>query len=461
MIDRVLQLAQALRRHDIDVSASEVVDALQALSVIELDDRQLVRQSLRACMVKIADDEIFDQCFDHAFAIDARFDDPLGGLAHRRDPDSRSADQSAVSAPEMNDAIREALMTGSADALAALAAQAVGRFAGLADAEGSERYFMHRVLRAIDLSRMLSAAMQQLRAGGEMDELQLMLVRNELTARLDEFRRLLAAEIVRHRSARDPHSSTSGEIPERTRPEDIDLLALSRAGHDDVRRALQPMIRRLATRIGRRRRVRSTGRVDVRRTVRRSLQSGGVPIDVVNRRRHPHRPDLVVLCDVSGSVAEFAQFTFTLINALHADVRDVRSFAFVDGIAEVTDLFRTATHDIAVNRLVERKGVVGLDGHSDYGAVFAQFVSEHLDDTVGPRTNVIICGDARGNHRDAHVESFAAISRRARRVYWLNPEPRVGWGVDDSLTDTYSPWCRAIYEVRSLAQLEAAIAELV
>jgi uncharacterized protein with von Willebrand factor type A (vWA) domain len=308
---------------------------------------------------------------------------------------------------------------------------------------------------------MLSAAMQQLRAGGDLGEFELMLRRNELTARLEAFRRLLAEEIARRLGDRRGLDSLDVDLPERTRPEDLDLMMLSRSDHDEVRRALQPMIRRLAVRIGRRRKLRSTGRLDARRTVRRSMQFGGVPIDVVNRRRHPARPEIVVLCDVSGSVAEFAQFTFTLVNALHSEVRAVRSFAFVDGVAEVSDLFLNAHHDIAVNRLVERKGVVGLDGHSDYGAAFHQFVSGHLDDAVGPRTSLIICGDARSNYRDGNVDAFATICRAARRVYWLNPEHETQWGGDDSLIHAYSPFCRAVFEVRSLRQLENAIAELV
>ncbi|MFM2072461.1 MAG: hypothetical protein RLZZ623_2724 [Actinomycetota bacterium] len=457
MIDRVLRLAALLRRNDIDVSASEVVDALAALSSVDLADPRVVRAALSACMVKRADDGAFDRCFRLAFSA--------AELAPPTSPEpslSAAPAERAPSGPAMSDAVLTALMSGDEQAIAALAAQAVRSFGGIDDVDdGSEKYFMHRVLRAIDLSRMLSAAMQQLRAGGDLAEFELMLRRNELTARLEAFRRLLAEEVARRLGDRRGLDSLDVDLPERTRPEDLDLMMLSRSDHDEVRRALQPMIRRLAVRIGRRRKLRSTGRLDARRTVRRSMQFGGVPIDVVNRRRHPARPEIVVLCDVSGSVAEFAQFTFTLVNALHSEVRAVRSFAFVDGVAEVSDLFLNAHHDIAVNRLVERKGVVGLDGHSDYGAAFHQFVSGHLDDAVGPRTSLIICGDARSNYRDGNVDAFATICRAARRVYWLNPEHETQWGGDDSLIHAYSPFCRAVFEVRSLRQLENAIAELV
>jgi uncharacterized protein len=181
----------------------------------------------------------------------------------------------------------------------------------------------------------------------------------------------------------------------------------------------------------------------------------------VMRRRHPHRPELVVLCDVSGSVAEFAQFTFTLVHALHDELRRVRSFAFVDGIAEVTDLFETASHDIHVNRFVERRGVLGDDGHSDYGRALTRFVDFHLHDAVGPRSTVIICGDARTNYRDDGIAALRAIADQARRVFWLNPESETEWGTTDSAMADYREVCRGVFEVRTLRQLGDAITALV
>ena len=154
--------------------------------------------------------------------------------------------------------------------------------------------------------------------------------------------------------------------------------------------------------------------------MRRSIQSGGVPLDVVNRRRHPHRPEVALLCDVSGSVADFAQFTFDLVNAVHAELANVRSFAFVDGVAEVTDLFAEARYDLQVARVVERRGVVGLDGHSDYGRVFGEFERRYLD-AVSHRTTVIVTGDGRGNYREDNVAAFAHLARRSPPAVLAQP----------------------------------------
>ena len=449
MLDRLILLGERLRHAGIDVSTSEVIDAGRALEQLDIGDPRLLRECLRAAMVKEPDPaQLFDRCFDAVFrTTNAATDQPTPSAANPFEP-----------ASAIDGAVLSALLSGDEASLAALAEQAVQMFSGIDDDIGSERYFLHRVMRAIDLSRMLSAAMQQLRRPGDLSDLELMLRRNEIAQHLEQFRRQLASAIAKRLEFR---AGESVAIPERTRPDELDLMKLSRSEHDEVRRMLQPLLRRLAARIGQKRKLRSTGRLDPRRTVRRSLQSGGVPIDVVMRRRHPHRPDVVVLCDVSGSVAEFAQFTFTLINALHSEVRRVRSFAFVDGVAEVTDVFQEAQFDLAVNRLVERRGVVGLDGHSDYGAVFTQFHDQHLDDAIGTGTTLIVTGDARGNYRDSAAEQFARIAERARRVYWLNPEPRVVWGTDDSLIEEYRRSCTAIREVRTLGQLADVIAELV
>ena len=227
-----------------------------------------------------------------------------------------------------------------------------------------------------------------------------------------------------------------------------------------MRRTLQPLARQLATRVGRRHRPAATGRVDVRRTIRHSLQSGGVPIDPVLRRRHLHRAEVVVLCDVSGSVAEFAQFTFTLVHAIHDVLAGVRSFAFVGGVAEMTDVFAEATYDVHVGRLLERRGVVGLDGHSDYGEAFRQFAAEHLV-AVGRRTTVLVTGDGRSNFRDPGVEAFHAIAEHRRRVYWLDPEPPADWFVDDSAMADYAPLCDGVFEVATVRSLADVIAALV
>jgi uncharacterized protein with von Willebrand factor type A (vWA) domain len=453
LIGRVEMLVDLLRRRGIDVTTGAVIDAFTALTHLPLDERESVKAGLRATLVKSSDptDE-FDRAFRAVFA-------GFGARDWQGDETTTQGDlPGAVPPGQLSNALLQAMQLGDEAQIALLAQQAVDALAGFDDdADHSQRYYLHKVMRAIDLSRMLSAAMQQLRREGELTELELMLARNEFAALLEQFRRRLAVEIAARLSDGVDHP----DVDIGAALADRDMLQLSSLELSDLRRVVQPLARQLAARISSHRRLHNTGRLDPRRTVRRSLQAGGVPLDVVMRRRHPHRPELVLLCDVSGSVAEFAQFTFTLVHALHDELRRVRSFAFVDGIAEVTDLFESAQHEIHVNRFVERRGVLGDDGHSDYGRAFTRFVEHHLADAVSSRSTVIICGDARTNYRPDGAEALRVIAEQARRVFWLNPEPEDEWGETDSAMDDYRAYCRGAFEVRSLRQLGDVIASLV
>ncbi len=460
LLDRVVQLADVLRRGGIQVSTGELIDACRALDHLDLLDRDAVRVGLRAAMVK---EPLAAAQFDRAFATVFRpRADATGASAHPTSPPPREppADAALADGPAgtstLSDAILRALEDGDEEKLRLLAAQAVDLHSGIGTHDGSQRYFLHRVLRAVDLTRMLATVMQRRRRdGGELTELELLLQRKELSRLINELRRELAAAIADRLypvGAPDPPDQ-----PSMVR----DVMQLSAVDLNELRRTIQPLARQLAARIGRRRRHQSTGRLDARSTVRRSLQSGGVPLDPAWRRRHPHRPDIVVLCDVSGSVAEFAQFTFTLVHALHAELARVRSFAFVDGVVEVTDLFAHATHDINVSRLLERRGLIAGDGHSDYGRAFEQFCQRHLAGAVTPRTTVIVTGDARTNFRPPGLGPFRLLCQRARRVYWLNPEPEAEWSTDDSAISAYRATCHGVFEVRTLRQLADAIADVV
>ena len=216
----------------------------------------------------------------------------------------------------------------------------------------------------------------------------------------------------------------------------------------------------MAARLARRRRHGRHGRLDFRRTLRRSLSTGGVPADPRFRRPHPHKPEIVVLADVSGSVATFARFTLQLVHALSGEFSAVRTFVFIDGIDEVTRLF-TVSDDLAgaLARVHQEADVVAADGHSDYGRAFSVFWARWGRE-ITPRTTVVILGDARNNYHAAHVEVLAELRRRARRVWWLNPEPRSYWDTGDSIVSTYGAHCDGVFECRNLKQLERFVEHL-
>src|SRR5437667_67821 len=206
--------------------------------------------------------------------------------------------------------------------------------------------------------------------------------------------------------------------------EDLDFLGASPTELREMRNAIRPLARKLAARVAHRRRLRRHGRLDARRTIRRSLSAGGVPLEPAFRYPRVSKPDLYLLCDVSGSVAEFAQFTLSLLYAMSDEFPRIRSFAFVDGIDEVTALLEESAHRLDVRHLLARASVVRADGHSDYGSVFGTFWDVYGRGALGPRTTVLVTGDARNNYRRPGLDALRAIKERARRVYWLNPERR-------------------------------------
>ena len=348
------------------------------------------------------------------------------------------------------DALVEALRSGDDDALAALAGEAVEAYAGMETQEGGERYFLYRVMRALDLSNLLIAVMSRQRAADpDASAGDLRNLRDDVRERLERYRKMLAAEVRR---------GTGLVAPRRI--EDLEVTSASTTELRQLRAAVRPLARKLASRIGQQRRRHRRGRLDVRRTLRRSLDAGGTPLDPAFRKARPTKPRLVVLCDISGSVAEFAHFTLMLLHALQAELAGLRAFVFVDGVAEVTSVLERAEVALDPRLLVTLPGVVAVDGHSDYQRALATFVDRHAD-ALGPSATVLVAGDARTNYRGSGVESLRAIRRRCRRLYWFNPEPEAEWGDTDSELDAYRALCDGVFEVRSLTQLADAVAAII
>jgi uncharacterized protein len=463
LIDRLVLLTHGLQAGGVPTALTEVIDAANALSAVDLIDRSVVRACLRATLVKRPDDEgVFDLLFDRYFGAtrpvhEAEPVEPSGSAPATAD--DAGSTPSADSSDASNDLLRklmDAIRDGDLDALRALAAGLVDEFSGLEGAASTERYHLYRVMRAADLGRLLADAARELR--NELDHhdaLAAKVASSENDALLEEFRRLIA-ETIRGRLI---DLVGVQDVVRSTRIEEMEVMKASTTDLRALRDAVKPLARRLAARMAARRRLRNRGKLDLRRTTRRSMQFGGVPVNPAFRDRKASKPDVVVLCDLSGSVAEFANFTLQLLTALHDELARLRSFVFVDGISEVTDLIMTAEHAVDPRFLVSRPGVVIADGHSDYAKVFEQFVAEHLS-ALRPTTTVIIAGDARSNYRPTGDAALKVIAERSKQVLWFNPESSELWNTSDSRIAAYRPHCRAIFEVRTLRQLADAVAEL-
>lgn len=230
---------------------------------------------------------------------------------------------------------------------------------------------------------------------------------------------------------------------------------------ESERAELEDSLRRLARTLHgsltHRRRAAAAGRVDPGRTMRRNMRTDGVPFVPVTIRRGEDRPRLVVLADVSLSVRATSRFTLNLVHGLQDLFTQVRSFAFVAQIAEITELFREHTPERALG-LVFGGDVLDVDANSDYGAVFGEFIAEHSS-AVSRRTTVLVLGDGRGNGKDPNLSAFEEITRRARETVWLTPEPRYSWGLGGCDLPAYAEFCSRVRVVRDLSGLERTAME--
>jgi hypothetical protein len=226
-----------------------------------------------------------------------------------------------------------------------------------------------------------------------------------------------------------------------------------------LRVEVKKLARKLRTQASLRPKVERRGRLDARRTIRRSLRSGGVPFDLVRRRRRVERPRLVILCDVSDSVRNVSRFMLELVFTLQELFERVRSFVFVSDVGETTDLFRAYEIDRAV-QLAYGGAVISVHANSNYGCALDLFCERHLD-AVTSKTTVIVIGDARNNYNPPNAERLAEIRRKARRLLWLNPELPGAWGFGDSAMREYEPHCDKVIVAYNLESLRKVVDDLV
>jgi uncharacterized protein with von Willebrand factor type A (vWA) domain len=466
-----------LRAAGIPVSMSEHVDAARAVEVIDLSDRSMLRATLAATLVKDGDHlPVYNTAFEVFFAL--RSIKSVEDLLEEAMKGARESSEGApgasgpgpgqgqgrggasgLSSTELSEMLFNALMNGDAQALREGAGEAVSRYAGMEPGRPvGGTYYLYRTLRNLELDALEQRLLEGTRREGA-DELGDRLARDEVKARIEQLKAEIEREI-RERLVEDRGSQALAKSVRKPLPEDLDVMHANREEMAQLERALRPLSRKLAVRLARKRRRRRRGPVDLRHTVRRSLSTGGVPLDLRFKPPRPSKPEIFVIADVSGSVASFARFTLHLVHAISSQFSKVRSFVFVDGLDEVTALFDGAEDPAdAVARINAEADVIAFDGHSDYGRALVTFHDRYAKDLT-KRSTVLILGDARNNYHQAHAEVLADLHYRAKAVYWLNPEPTSYWNSGDSIVNQYAPYCDRVIECRTLRQLEAFVGEL-
>jgi uncharacterized protein len=458
-VERIHRFADELRARGVPVSMAERLDGMRAARVAELGRPDGLRTALRATLVKSADhlavfEEVFDLYFDPAAARPA---------AQGGSPDARPR-------LDLEHAVRSVLRDGSQELARQVAAHAVEDYVQFEPGRPVAGVFYElSALAGLRLDELVAqqlaeaaAAIAESGAPGGLDApggyLRFEVQRTQATARADLLRGLVR-KAVRELLVADRGTDAVAKTLRQPLTADIDLSRASRAQLAEIVRVMIPVQQKLATTVMRKRRSR-TDLVDVRATLRASMSTGGVPVKVVHRKPRPTKPHLYVLADMSGSVSAFAAFTVTLVSAMSALFSRLRTFAFIQTAAEVTDALRQARgpeNAITAMRDYVRAGELG--GYTDYGRALRQFHA-----AVGPelqhRSTVLIFGDARGNYLPAEEATLAKIARRAGSVYWLNPERRALWNTGDSVMRAYEPHCTAAVTCQTLNELRAFIEQL-
>ncbi|MFD4292594.1 VWA domain-containing protein [Rhodococcus sp. NPDC058505] len=456
----LVDFVEALRTRGIAVGPSETVDAGRVMAVLDLLDREALREGLACALLRRPTHRAtYDALFDLWFPAG------LGVRTSGVDIDIPRGDSGEVDFEALRELIAGLLVDGSPEALARielLTARLVEQLGQYQSAKGPS-FSAYQALRDVAPETLVSRILDGLlgnadRSEREAGDYATEIARRTAAQRVADFRKMVEVE-TRRRSAEQLGKERVATYGVPKLAEEVDFLRASDTEMVTLRRTVTPLARKLASRLAARRKRARAGAIDLRRTLRKSMSTGGVPIELVLRKPRPARPELVVLCDVSGSVAGFSNFTLLLVHALREQFSRVRVFAFIDTTDEVTRFFDAgADLGSSMSRMIREADLIAYDGHSDYGNAIGVFAERYAHTLTG-RTSLLILGDARNNYRDTNVAALGHLATVAKHTHWLNPEPRGQWGHGDSAAPVYADVV-PMHECRNAQQLAAVVSGL-
>jgi uncharacterized protein with von Willebrand factor type A (vWA) domain len=461
MEERILEFIGDLRRAELRISTAEALDALAASAEVGLIDRETFKATLATTLVKEArDHETFDRIFNLYFLDLEALGEGLKKALGPEDPKLQDQLDRLIDEENLDlDELTELLMRGQGSEME-MAIRSGSQNAGL------ERlmyflqvgFFSRRISDQFDWSaieRDIEKIMHALEAHG-LDPGLLARIRNYLELRLEAFRRMIRQHVQRELERR---AYRAGERLTREVLADKPLFALTPDEVAQMKNVVAKLARRIKDALALRQRQEQKGRIDTRRTTRKSLSYGGIPMEIFLRRRHREKPKLVTICDVSDSVRNASRFMLQLVWSLQECFSRVRSYVFVSEIAEVTQAFSTYPVERAIEWAL--KGApVDYHCRSDFGYAFNRFATTELE-SLDRKTTILLLGDARNNYNDPQAWALRQIRERVKGIIWLNPEGQWGWGIGDSVMPLYTPACDIVRECRTIGQLGEVVDNLV
>ena len=455
LVDRHIAFLEALRSAGLSVSLAEDLDAVAALSALPWDQRSTVRDAYAATLVKKqVQRSTFEALFDVYFP--ALVGEGVQGADDGSTDDEGPVRDNAEALAEFREQLLDALADGDEERLARLAVEMVGRFGAMPGrGPGLSSWSAYTALQRVAPTHLIDKIVAALLAEGRSEEE----AARVAGRRVGAFTRQVEGD-ARRRIAEEKGPDHVANVAVKPSIDRLDFTAARKADLEEMRREIYPLARRLATRLTKEHHARQRGPLDFRRTVRASMSTGGVPLATHHRPKRPHRTELVVLCDVSGSVANFAQFTLLLVFALRDQFQKVRAFTFIDHVHEVTHHFKPGADVVDVmSDLAASTAHAALWGRTNYGRAFTKFTEEHPD-ALGPKSSLLILGDARSNYSDLALDRLQAMAGAARHSWWLNPEHHRHWDTGDSVAGKYGEVVPMV-ECRNLTQLGEFVHDLV
>lgn len=471
MQKKVIAFTNLLRKSGIRVSVAEGIDAFNALDELSLDDREIFRDALRTAMVKRGDDiPAYDELFELFWSgfydnLRQAFDQMEGQLGEVGIDLDQLLRQLAEMMKDMDgdldlSELARALLTQDLSQLENLIRQAAEE-AGTGRIENMLQvgFFSRRTAEQMGLegaSQELESLVERMRAMG-MGEDQIQQLQELMRKLMETVRRA-----VRTFTERELQQQNHNYM-EKFRREMLTEKSFYHLTEDEIVR-MREVVARLAQRIKnilsiRKKRLKR-GKLDLHQTLRRNMARGGIPFEVVYKTRRKDRPKLVILCDVSSSVANVSRFMLQFMYSLQEAFTKIRSYVFVAELGEVTQVFQEEDINTAIEKALDGGDVINVYTRSNFGYAFHEFWKNHLA-SLDKKTTVLILGDARNNYNDAKAWCIRDIQNKAKNVVWLNPESPSAWGFGDSVMDRYMPYCDVVEECRNLRQLSRIVDQIV
>lgn len=464
----IADFVRILRAADIRVSPAETLDAAEIFDTIGFDDRNILKHALGQTLAKTEMEKLaFDEAFETYFRLPEETPPPMAAAQEEGETDDKSAEQNSgegqaqeaaqegnpeggqeggAPSDSANQSLTEMLENNDTAALQAAMQQAATE-AGLANAKlfTQQGMFSRRIMEAMGLAE-LEARIRQMNEGGETEEADKL---REGRARLfDAVQDFVERQIAMR-------TKNAGRLLREDALSRIRLSNLDKSDMKIMRELIRKLAKRLASRHSRRRKKAQRGVLDIRRTMRANVAYDGKLFNLAWRRVKVERPKLIVLCDVSGSVAAVSRFFLMFLYSLDEVMPKTRSFVFSNRAGEITDVLQEGDLEEAMENALKQYG----GGSTDYGMSMMDLAEATLD-AVDKKTTLMVLGDARSNYGDPGHLVLKEFYERAGRVIFLNPEPETVWDTGDSEMKKLGAYCTHKQTCNSVKHVERVLDDL-